>query len=549
MEQRHARLLNGNFELEGISARLTMRMATDLKTAIAQVTSVNPATGEVLGETKCASETEVRAVVARARAAQGAWAALGVRHRLDVVKKFQRHLQEQKGDVARLIMREAGKPYVEALITEVMVVLDAAQFLIRHAYGLLRDEALPHGNLAMKTKAGRIAREPHGVIGIVSPWNYPFSIPATEALAALAAGNAVVVKPSEFTSLVVLELEKLLHSAGVPHDIFQVIVGDGATGAALIGSPIDKLIFTGSVATGKKVAQEAAARFLPVVLELGGKDPMLVLDDADVDVASSAAVWGAFVNAGQTCLSVERCYVHQSLYDRFLAACVDKTKRLRVGNGADAETDVGPMIHERQLKIVEAQVQDARKRGAHVLTGGQRLTELGMNFYAPTVLAQMTHDMHVMREETFGPVLPIMSFQNDEEAVRLANDSEFGLAASVWTRDRARGEQIARRIHAGTVMVNDTVSCFGISEAPHGGVKASGVGRTHGKFGLEEMVRIKYIASDRLPGMKKVWWYGYGERFHRQMEGFLDMQFARGLGARVGGALRSAGVVRRKGQL
>jgi len=207
------------------------------------------------------------------------------------------------------------------------------------------------------------------------------------------------------------------------------------------------------------------------------------------------------------------------------------------------------MIHERQLKIVEAQVQDARKRGAHVLTGGQRLTELGMNFYAPTVLAQMTHDMQVMREETFGPVLPIMSFQNDEEAVRLANDSEFGLAASVWTRDRARGEQIARRIHAGTVMVNDTVSCFGISEAPHGGVKASGVGRTHGKFGLEEMVRIKYIASDRLPGMKKVWWYGYGERFHRQMEGFLDMQFARGLGARVGGALRSAGVVRRKGQL
>jgi succinate-semialdehyde dehydrogenase/glutarate-semialdehyde dehydrogenase len=549
MEQWEALASKRNFELGGNGARLAMNMATDFQTAIARVTSMNPATGEVLAQMNCASEAEVRAAVARARAAQGAWAELGVRRRLDVIKKFQRHLQLQKTDVARLITREAGKPYVEALITEVMVVLDAAQFLIGHAYSLLRDEALPHGNLAMKTKSGRIAREPHGVVGIVSPWNYPFSIPATEALAALAAGNAVVVKPSEFTSLVVLELEKLLHGAGVPHDIFQVIVGDGTTGAALIESPIDKLIFTGSVATGKKVAQEAAARLLPVVLELGGKDPMLVLDDADVDVASSAAVWGAFVNAGQTCLSVERCYVHHSLYDRFLAVCIDKTKKLRVGNGADADTDVGPMIHERQLKLVEAQVLDARKRGAQVLTGGQRLTELGTNFYAPTVLAGVTHDMQVMREETFGPVLPIMSFQNDEEAVRLANDSEFGLAASVWTRDRTRGEQMARRIHAGTVMVNDTLSCFGISEAPHGGVKASGLGRTHGKFGLEEMVRIKYIASDRLPGMKKVWWYGYGERFRRQMEGFLDMQFARGVGARVGGALRSAGVVRRKGQL
>jgi acyl-CoA reductase-like NAD-dependent aldehyde dehydrogenase len=526
-----------------------MNMPTDFQRTIARVTSVNPATGEVLRELDCAGDDEVRGAVSRARVAQGAWAEVGVNGRLHVVKAFQQHLHQQKAEVARLITQEAGKPHVEALITEVMVVLDAAQFLIRHAYRLLRDEALPHGNLVMKTKAGRIAREPHGVIGIVSPWNYPFSIPATETLAALVAGNAVVVKPSEFTSLVVLELEKMLHRAGVPRDVFQVVVGDGATGAALISSPIDKLIFTGSVATGKRVAQEAAARLLPVVLELGGKDPMLVLDDADLDVASSAAVWGAFVNAGQTCLSVERCYVHHSLYERFLEACIHKTSKLRVGNGAEANTDVGPMIHERQLGLVEAQVRDARERGAKVLTGGQRLTELGINFYAPTVLAGVTHDMQVMCEETFGPVLPVMSFQNDDEAVRLANDSEFGLAASVWTRNRARGEQMARRIHAGTVMVNDTVSCFGISEAPHGGVKASGVGRTHGKFGLEEMVRIKYIASDRLAGMKKVWWYGYGEHFHRQMEGFLDMQFARGVGDRVRGALRSVGVVRRKGQL
>ncbi len=250
---------------------------------------------------------------------------------------------------------------------------------------------------------------------------------------------------------------------------------------------------------------------LPVVLELGGKDPMLVLDDADIEVASSAAVWGAFMNAGQACLSVERCYVHRSLYQPFLEACVRKTRQLRVGNGMDPETDVGPMIHERQLLNVRIAGRGCPRSAERAYsTGAKRLPELGPNFYAPTVLADCHAAMRIMREETFGPVLPVMPFDIDDEAVRLANDSEYGLAASVWTRDRGRGEAVARRIQAGTVMVNDLISCFGISEAPHGGSKASGIGRSHGRFGLEEMVRTKYLDSDRLPGMEKVWWYGYG---------------------------------------
>jgi succinate-semialdehyde dehydrogenase/glutarate-semialdehyde dehydrogenase len=521
-------------------------MATDLQLELGKVSSVNPATGELLRQWPCAGPEEVGEAVERAREAQTAWAESGVRERIAVLREFQRRLHERKRDVAQTITREAGKPLAEALTTEVLVVLDAARFLIENAYRLLQDEPLPHGNPVAKLKRGVLVRQPYGVVGIISPWNYPFSIPATETLAALVAGNAVVLKPSEFTSLAALELRSLLHAAGVPQDVFQVIVGNGATGAALLHAPIDKLMFTGSVATGKRIAVTAAERLLPVVLELGGKDPMLVLEGADVDVASSAAVWGAFLNAGQTCLAVERCYVHRFLYEEFVRACVEKTKKLRVGGGMNPETDVGPMIHRRQVRVVEAHVEDAVARGAKLLTGGQRLPGLGPNFYAPAVLVGVTQKMRIMREETFGPVLSIAVFDDDDEAVRLANDCEFGLAASVWTRDSRRGDRLARRIHAGTVMVNDVLSCFGIREAPHGGAKSSGMGRTHGRFGLQEMVWLKYVDCDRTPGMKKVWWYGYGASFARQMEGFLDLQFARGWVQRLRGGWRSAGVVLRK---
>ncbi|HEX6804085.1 MAG TPA: aldehyde dehydrogenase family protein [Terriglobales bacterium] len=516
-------------------------MATHLQVAPRKLTCTNPATGEILRELDCASEPDVRDAVSRARAAQPKWRELGIRGRIAMLKKFQRLLCENKAEIAQLITREVGKPYAEALTTEVIVVLDSARFYIDNAYRLLRDEPVPHGNLAMKQKSGRVVHEPYGVIGIISPWNYPFATPATETLAALAAGNAVVVKPSEFTPLIMLEFAALLHRAGVPTEIFQVMVGDGAAGVALVNAEIDKLIFTGSVGTGKRIAQMAGARLLPVVLELGGKDPMLVLHDADVEVASSAAVWGAFVNAGQACLSVERCYVHRSILEPFLDDVVKKTRQLRVGNGLSPEVDIGPMIHQRQLEIVEQHVEDAKANGARILSGGARLPELGANFYAPTVLGDITHAMRIMREETFGPVLPVMPFDTEDEAIHLANDSEFGLGASIFTRDRARGEALARRIATGTVLVNDVVCGFGISEAPHGGVKSSGIGRTHGSFGLEEMVNIKYVASDRLPGMKKVWWFPYGAAFTRQIEGLLDMQFAGAVKRRVQGALHSVG--------
>ncbi len=525
-------------------------MVTETKSVgAAHIVSYNPATGEALAELACSSPDDVRAVVQRAQQAQPQWQSTPVARRVAVLERFQQLLREHRDDVARLICREAGKPAAEALATEVLVVMDAAEFCIRNAHAFLRDRPLPHANLAMKTKRGKLVREPYGIVGIISPWNYPFSIPAIETLAALVTGNAVVLKPSELTPLIAQELERLLTAAGLDPALMQVVVGEGPVGAALLESPIDKLIFTGSVATGKRVGEAAARRLLPVVLELGGKDPMIVLDDANLEIASSGAVWGAFMNAGQTCLSVERCYVHRSLYEPFLQMCREKIARLRVGNGIGSEVEIGPMIHERQLKIVESQVNDAVQRGARLLAGGRRLSELGSNFYAPTLVADVSRDMQLMQEETFGPVLPVAAFDSDEDAIRMANDSQFGLAASVWTRNRRRGEAVAAKIKAGTVMLNDTVSCFGIAEAPHGGFKQSGIGRTHGEMGLEEMVQTKYVDIDLVPGMPKVWWFGYGKKYQEQMGGFVNFLFAKKWGERLKGALLSSGLFRRSNRI
>ncbi len=522
----------------------------------------NPATQEIIGTLPKLDANQIAAAVERAAAAQNRWATTPVRDRLRILARFGELLCDQKETVASVISREAGKPEAEALSTEILVVLDTVKYLRDHLPEFLRPETVPHGNPAMKLKRGVLLREPYGVVGIISPWNYPFSVPSAQTLAALATGNAVALKPSEFTPYSSLELQRLLREAGLDPDLLQVITGDGAAGAALLTAAINKVVFTGSVATGKRVAQAAAGRLLPVVLELGGKDPMIVLEDADVDVASSAAVWGAFMNAGQTCLSVERCYVHESIYEKFLERRVEKTNKLRVGSSShplrhgqsgenestpaqrvghpkEEEVDVGPMIHERQLQIVQAHVADAIARAARLLAGGKALPQLGENFFAPTILADVTHSMIVMREETFGPVLPVRSFKTENEAVALANDSEYGLAASIFTSNRKRGEALARRIDAGTVMVNDVLACFGISEAPHGGVKASGIGRTHGRFGLEEMVWPKYVDSDRLPRMKKLWWYGYGPAFAQQMGGFVELLFARKLTNRLRGAVKS----------
>jgi acyl-CoA reductase-like NAD-dependent aldehyde dehydrogenase len=343
---------------------------------------------------------------------------------------------------------------------------------------------------------------------------------------ALVAGNAVLLKPSELTPATGALVGEMIDRAGFPKGLVQILQGGGEVGAAIIEAGPAKVFFTGSVATGRRIAEACASKLIPSVLELGGKDAMIVLADADLDVTSSAAVWGGFTNCGQACLSVERIYVEQQIAEKFTQLCIEKTKKLRLGSPADPEADIGPMIRESQLKKVEQQLRDAEQRGARILTGGHRRSDLGPNFLGPSVVTNVDHSMQLMREETFGPVLAIRSVASADEAVALANDSPFGLSASIWTRNARRGRELASRIRAGSVMINDVASYYGISEAPHGGSGFSGWGRTHSRLGLLEMVQVKYVDADRLPLYAKPWWYGYSEGFAAAAGSVVELMFA-----------------------
>lgn len=503
----------------------------------------NPATGEPLSDYSSACAEEVTAAVARARQAQLWWSQLPLLRRCALLRRLAQLLCSERENLARVITSESGKPLQEALLNDVMVAADAALFCADNAASVLRPQHIPHGNPGLRFKRGQLSFEPLGVIGIISPWNYPLSIPAADAFAALATGNTVVLKPSELTPQTALELETLLNRAldaegltTLPRPL-QIVTGLGPTGQALVSSDIDKLIFTGSVATGRRVAIAAASRLLPVVLELGGKDAMIVLADADLEMASSAAVWGSMMNAGQTCISVERCYVDRSVYSRFLGLCAEKISKLKVGDGAASDTDLGPLISNAQFQIVERQVNEARALGATVHVGGTPMPDLGFNFYAPTLVTDLDSSMSLMREETFGPVLPVMPFSSDEEAIRFANGSEFGLAASVWGKTE-HASRVARRIAAGSVLVNDLISGFAVSAAPHGGLKKSGIGRTHGRLGMAELVRPVYLDVDLAPRTKKLWWYPYAGNF-TAMSSFTELVHASGTRRRLLAALRA----------
>ena len=495
--------------------------------------SYNPATGETLGHVDTTSPGALPGILKQARAVQSYWKDQPLPKRLALVRALGEQMLERKDELADTIVRESGKPRVEAFFADVFVALDTAKYIASHAAQLLSPEPVDHHSTAAKAKSGTIYYEPIGVAGIISSWNYPLAIPLGQMIPALAAGNAVICKNSEFTPQCGVLIEKLFLEAGFPKGLVTVVQGGGAVGQALISASPDKIFFTGSVATGRRVAEACAAKLIPSVLELGGKDAMLVLADADIEVASSAAVWGSYTNCGQVCLSVERLYVDEKVSEKFIQLCVEKTKKLRLGPGTHPDSDVGPMIRPQHVARMTDLIDDAVEMGARVLCGGRPRPDLGPCFFEPTVIVGVDASMRLFQEETFGPILAIRTVSGEEEAVRLANDSPFALSASVWSSDNARGESVAKGLRAGAVMVNDAISYFAIAEAPHGGCGASGWGRTHGRAGLREMVQTKYIDVDRLPHAEKAWWYRYNENLNHDASAFLKFEFGSGIPAKL----------------
>jgi acyl-CoA reductase-like NAD-dependent aldehyde dehydrogenase len=482
--------------------------------AIGRIVSVNPATGVPLGDVPDMTADEVRAAVARARAAQAEWGALPIETRCKRVSVLAEVLMARADEVIELLSKEMGKTKQEALGTEVIVVADLIRYFCKHAPRLLAPEAIPLHLLVHR--ASYVHYVPRGVVGVIAPWNFPFSIPMGEVVMALIAGNAAVLKPSDVTPLIALKSKELVDAAGLPPDLMQVVTGRGPTGAALIDAGIDYCVFTGSVATGQKVGAACGERLIPFTLELGGKAPAIVCADADLDRTAQALVWGGFCNSGQVCCSVERIYAVDAIHDALVDKVVSLARSLRQGDASvdGAEVDVGAMAWERQVEHVAELVDGAVKAGATVACGGTRAPGPGM-FYAPTVLTNVRQDMDVMRKEIFGPVIPIMRVGSEDEAVRLANDSQLGLLAYVFSRDGHKARRLAERVEAGTVMINDVLNTFGCPETPWGGVKMSGIGRTHSVIGLRDLCQLRHVNYDRLAMSRELWWYPYKDKTYR----------------------------------
>jgi len=492
----------------------------------ASIAVENPATGATIAHVPDMRADEVAALVARARAAQPAWEALGYEGRARVMYAARHWLVDNRDRMLRTIVEECGKTREDAIVGDWSFVVDSLGFWAKRAPGYLADERIRPHSLFLLGKRIAVRHRPLGVVGVIGPWNFPLNLCFGDAIAALMAGNAVVLKPSEVTPLSNLLMAEGMRAAGLPEDVMPVATGRGETGAALVDCA-DMIMFTGSTATGKRIMAQAAETLTPVSLELGGKDPMIVLRDADIERAANAAVSYGMANGGQVCTSVERVYVEEPVYDEFLGRVVEGVRALRQGvPGEGGSVDVGAVTFAPQADVVESHVADAVEKGAKVLVGGKRGEGPG-RFFQPTVLADVDHTMKAMTEETFGPTLPIMKVRDVEEAVRLANDTPYGLNSSVWTKDIPKGEQVARRIEAGNACVNDGMVNFLAQEAPFGGMGDSGLGVRHGARGIQKYCSTQTILTTRRAPRRELHFYPYSRVRTRLLEGAMALLYGR----------------------
>ena len=505
-----------------------------------ELRSLNPATLGVVGSVRATDPAELEEIVARALEAQVRWAQTSLDERRRLVLDVARVLLARMDELAALVTAETGKPLVESYTAELLVSVENARWVAANAPRVLRVEKAPFAQLYLKHKRGFLVYEPLGAVAVISPWNFPLAIPLTQTVAAVAAGNAVVVKPSELTPLSGAWVARAFAEAGAPEGLVQTVQGSGdEVGDALVRAPgIAKVFFTGSTEVGRRIGVACAELLRPVTLELGGKDPMLVLRDADLGRAVEGALWGAFSNCGQVCAGVERIYVARERYDEFVRELARRAGELRLGAGEDPATELGPLVSERQRARVEDLVAEARERDAEAVCGGRR-PDVGLPgwFYEPTVLAGGDGSPRLEREEVFGPVVTVAPFADEDEAVGLANATRYGLGASVWTRDLERARRVAARLAAGSVWTNDVAYSYGAGQASWGGVKESGLGRTHSKHGLYGCTQVKFVDSDsgRVP---VPWWYPYGPLGVEAFRGALGVLYGDGAGARVAAAWR-----------
>jgi acyl-CoA reductase-like NAD-dependent aldehyde dehydrogenase len=495
-------------------------MEAALRPAAAQLESFSPLDGARLGAVRTVAPEDVQSVVDDVAGVQPFWAQLPLGDRARYMRRAAQAVIDDLEDLARLLSREQGKPLNESYAMELLPTIDSLRWVAQAGPGILEDERIPLP-VFIKQKRARFTFEPLGVVGVIAPWNYPWSIPFTEIAIALMAGNGAVLKPASLTPLIGERIQRAFERAGVPEGLVRTVHGGGAVGQALVESSAAKIFFTGSVEVGRRVGEECARRMKGSVLELGGKDPMVVCADANLPNAVSGCVWGGFANAGQTCSGIERVYVVEEVAERFIAGVVDGAKRLRVGDPLDPQTEIGPMISSEQLALVDELVADAVASGAILHCGGP-----DEPYFRPAVLTEVNHDMRIMREEIFGPVVPIVTVSSEDEAIALANDSEFGLGASVWTLNRAKGERIGDRLQAGMVWINDHMFSHGVCSCSWGGVKQSGLGRSHSKFGLWECVNVKLLTWEpsRTPDF---WWHPYDESLSKAMDASARLLYGR----------------------